>query len=359
MSSLLDASSDSTATSTIYRVSSYRNICHTIYVNGTTSIQMIICTEDRLEIYKNKDIGLSIECYYLDTHVNVPIDVRCKYREGVYDISIKLLIDTHSIDSHALVDNNHLIGPLQLLIRPQSTTSHPIIFPFLSDLFFASSVPLKRSLPPLLSCYRQFDLSKTTNITSSSSTIAHGDNNIAFKVKESFGSALGSHIWDSAYMLWTYFINTTTMSSRTTVLELGCGSGAVGLACAAYFKEASIILTDLPSQRQLVEENILLNGLTNCVFSALDWCSLAASEVNLGERRVDYILAADVLYNAEVLPFLFDVLRKYSTAGHTVVYISQKRRSDSSNLHIESAGDLIWERVSEQYHVVIWRISLR
>ncbi|KAJ3070991.1 hypothetical protein HDU98_005953 [Podochytrium sp. JEL0797] len=76
------------------------------------------------------------------------------------------------------------------------------------------------------------------------------------------------------------------------ILELGCGRGLGGLAAAAMFPSASVVLTDASEESLRAAENaIAVNNLQNCSTKVLNWYS-----ADLPTGEFDLIIASDVLY---------------------------------------------------------------
>mmetsp|Transcript_50765 Transcript_50765/g.94544 ORF Transcript_50765/g.94544 Transcript_50765/m.94544 type:complete len:189 (+) Transcript_50765:95-661(+) len=85
------------------------------------------------------------------------------------------------------------------------------------------------------------------------------------------------------------------------VLELGCGTGAGGLAAAVY-GASSVVLTDLPNTLDIARDNVRRN-ITNIDES----CRVTVAEANWNvkgsvasaARGVDLVIAADCVYEGE------------------------------------------------------------
>lgn len=103
------------------------------------------------------------------------------------------------------------------------------------------------------------------------------------------------------------------------ILELGCGTGVVGLACA--LRGASVTMTDLPENLDLARANAEANKVSSgVVVQALSWGSPTTS-------TFDVVIGSDCLYDADVLPALLKTLIAV-THSKSVVYLAYKRRID-------------------------------
>lgn len=87
------------------------------------------------------------------------------------------------------------------------------------------------------------------------------------------------------------------------ILELGAGTGLVGITAAAVFPSVSVHLTDLPAITPNLQDNVsrhIQSGLDfdecrNVTVGVLDWSDLPSEVGTL--RKYDVIIAADPLYS--------------------------------------------------------------
>ncbi|KAF2627540.1 hypothetical protein BU25DRAFT_458437 [Macroventuria anomochaeta] len=140
------------------------------------------------------------------------------------------------------------------------------------------------------------------------------------------GDDLGLKTWAASYMLskrlHKFDIVDSDSGSRPPILELGSGTGLVGLAMAAL--GAAVILTDLPN----IQDNLARNAKDNSTLieqnggsartGTLDWmqpasCELFADGVvtetlDAATSKFPIILAADTLYSPELPRMLVDTI---------------------------------------------------
>lgn len=94
-----------------------------------------------------------------------------------------------------------------------------------------------------------------------------------------------------------------------TVLELGAGTGALGLWIAKNWPESTVIVTDLPMALETMEHNISLNILENTAAKVLpfgeDPCTIFSDQE---DPKVDVILCADLLYTHFAKPLCWNEL---------------------------------------------------
>ncbi|CCF57416.1 hypothetical protein KAFR_0C04250 [Kazachstania africana CBS 2517] len=90
------------------------------------------------------------------------------------------------------------------------------------------------------------------------------------------------------------------------ILELGSGTGLVGISVASKLEEIGVLdeyeiyLTDLPEIVTNLEKNISINQLANRVVSdVLDWTNPESFVSNYGDTRFDVLLISDPIYSSK------------------------------------------------------------
>lgn len=140
------------------------------------------------------------------------------------------------------------------------------------------------------------------------------------------GDDLGLKTWAASYMLskrlHKFGFAETIQGTRPAILELGSGTGLVGLAMAALGTD--VVLTDLPA----IHENLARNAKHNSTLieqnggstrtGTLDWTQPASCEVytngvvaeilHAATSKFPIILAADSLYSPEHPRMLVDTI---------------------------------------------------
>ncbi len=121
-------------------------------------------------------------------------------------------------------------------------------------------------------------------------------------------------------------LDATSASSKhpTKILELGAGTGLVGITAAALFP-VHVHLTDLPA----IVPNLLFNASQNAssithanrgkiTAGVLDWSNLpSGDEQEVSLRKADIITAADPLYSPLHPGWLVDAIERYLQNGET------------------------------------------
>ena len=123
-----------------------------------------------------------------------------------------------------------------------------------------------------------------------------------------------SCVWDGGLALLLYFsqCNTQNNSQRSVVLDLGAGTGIVGLGMTNY-GASQVILTDLPEAIPLLEENVELNPFMNVAVHELTWgdSELPQSiEMILSQSASEklIVVGADIVYRQNLFEPLLSTL---------------------------------------------------
>ncbi|RUS17430.1 putative methyltransferase-domain-containing protein [Endogone sp. FLAS-F59071] len=168
------------------------------------------------------------------------------------------------------------------------------------------------------------------------------------EITEDAGESIARHIWDAGIFL-CYFLQTLkshpsrrlSITSDTTILELGYGTGLVGLYASRLFRPTSVYLTDLAEALPLLEQNTA--GASAVLVQELDW-STAAMRRTIFPARIDFILASDVLYNAGSHTALLSAMTSMAGVGTTVLLAYKQR-------HEEERG--FWEAAERMWKVEV------
>ena len=165
-------------------------------------------------------------------------------------------------------------------------------------------------------------------------------------------------LWEAAIVLARFMV-TLAPAPGTTVLELGAGLGAPGLAAAAL--GCDVTLSDY-DQVILDFERVsgAASGLLNVEYCMLDWLHPPEME------RYDIILGAEVLFREEFFHPLLGVLRK-AVKPDGVVYLAHdlKRKSVNPFLHLAekeykiSASKRVLRNLEEDKEILLTRLTPR
>ena len=138
------------------------------------------------------------------------------------------------------------------------------------------------------------------------------------------------------------------ITPKQRVIEIGAGTGAVGLAAAAL--GATVILTDLDQVEGLITANIARNKLSaNASFTPLCWGDPIPSQIST--PPFDIVLASDVLYQHEWVSPLIATLKALSGPATDIFLANEHRPKLKFPADLFSAaGFLIQQIPYEQLH---------
>jgi hypothetical protein len=185
-------------------------------------------------------------------------------------------------------------------------------------------------------------------------------------IKEDRGLTMGSHLWDSAIVIYhhfNYIMTSIGLDNNSLVgVELGAGCGLTAVQMAKYGMFSHVYCTDIRRQVALMEDNISLNGVSSLVTAhELDWCdneSLERIQTLLSTQIVDIIFAADVLYQPDIFGSLLAVIDTLAHPGHTAVFIAQKLRGERSaeTVDVTKLSNYDSELVLSESNVLVWKL---
>ncbi|KAM5443964.1 Protein-lysine N-methyltransferase efm6 [Microsporum ferrugineum] len=150
--------------------------------------------------------------------------------------------------------------------------------------------------------------------------------NPPLQLREDLKEGCGGQIWPAGVVLSKYMIeNHASDLLGKTIIELGSGSGLVGLAVArGCATDSPVYITDQMAMFPLMQQNIELNGLTGVVHAALlDW---GDEEAVRALPKAKVILAADCVYFEPAFPLLLSTLEALLEEEDAVCYFCFKKR---------------------------------
>ena len=165
------------------------------------------------------------------------------------------------------------------------------------------------------------------------SSLRFGDTEV--QVEQEFSDAEeGSVLWDCSRSFLAYVTQSSNIRGKR-VLEIGAGTGAVGLALARLGAD-SVVVTDKSSQLPLMRRNIEHNQLSDLVRVELltwgeDWRNHASAEV-AGRGAFDVLVCCDCVYPSvspePLVHVLCDLLQLNPTA---VLLLASEYRPPTAN----------------------------
>ncbi|CAJ1051727.1 uncharacterized protein si:ch211-159e12.5 isoform X1 [Xyrichtys novacula] len=149
------------------------------------------------------------------------------------------------------------------------------------------------------------------------------------RIRQVFGGNLGvaAPVWEAALQLCRYFEEQSVELRGKRVIELGAGTGVVGILAACM--GAVVTLTDLPLALPQLQANVSANmppsGWPNTQPTVLP-LSWGEDQMNFSSDW-ELILGTDIVYLPETYPLLVETLAHLCKSGG-LVYLSSKMREE-------------------------------
>ncbi|RLV98309.1 hypothetical protein DV515_00010966, partial [Chloebia gouldiae] len=144
----------------------------------------------------------------------------------------------------------------------------------------------------------------------------------ALRLEQRAAGGVGCVVWDAALVLAKFLETGACPLARRRVLELGAGTGAVGIMAAAL--GANVTVTDLEELQELLMVNIENNK----------HLVTGGEDVTEFQPPPDYILMADCIYYEESLEPLLKTLKDL-TGPDTCILCCYEQRTMGKNPEIE------------------------
>ncbi|XP_065063220.1 protein N-lysine methyltransferase METTL21D-like isoform X2 [Rhopilema esculentum] len=161
-------------------------------------------------------------------------------------------------------------------------------------------------------------------------------NNCSLEIYQQLEGDVGCVVWDAAITLAKYIDLQQSKGQMQwkgmNVIELGAGTGIVGLAAATL--GANVTITDLPEFIPLMEKNISLNT------KSFKEAKITAKKLKWGEdlenftSTYDVILMADLIYYKESIEPLIQTMVGLSSKG-TKILMSHEERTTGNKQELE------------------------
>ncbi|XP_072423042.1 EEF1A lysine methyltransferase 3-like isoform X2 [Chiloscyllium punctatum] len=151
------------------------------------------------------------------------------------------------------------------------------------------------------------------------------------KITQNFSASLGvaALVWDAGLALCQYFEKQKMSFCGRKVIELGAGTGIVGIL--AVLLGGDVTITDLPQALKQIENNVLANIPSSCAHRsrvrALSW----GSNHSHFPTDYDFVLGSDIVYLPETYTSLIHTLRHLS-AQRATIYLSSKMRREHATV---------------------------
>ncbi|XP_051869542.1 EEF1A lysine methyltransferase 3-like [Pristis pectinata] len=140
---------------------------------------------------------------------------------------------------------------------------------------------------------------------------------------------ISSYIWDAGISLCQYFEKEDVTFTGKKVIELGSGTGIVGILAALL--GGHVTITDKPDTLKQINSNISINVPFACRHR------LKVRPLTWGEDQTkfptdyDFILGSDIVYSSVCYPALLETLRYLCNQG-TTIYLSSELRTGNGSI---------------------------
>ncbi|ODQ78779.1 hypothetical protein BABINDRAFT_162462 [Babjeviella inositovora NRRL Y-12698] len=161
----------------------------------------------------------------------------------------------------------------------------------------------------------------------------------------------GLRTWEAALYLSRYLLSHPSLANAKTILELGTGTGVVGLALSKFTHAEKVILTDGDSNLlDNLSFNLSLNKLAlgpDLSTQRLWWGSEAGDKVPAN----DLIVAADVTYDSSILESLLYTIRdsfsKHARSREALIAATIRNTHtmqcwDDLLAKYQESGEIVW-----------------
>ncbi len=148
--------------------------------------------------------------------------------------------------------------------------------------------------------------------------------------------------WPAALALAEHVVNTGV--AGRTVLELGCGTAAPGIA--AHLAGATVTCSDYdPLALALARHNAILNGCPQIPFVRLDWYRPTLS------GRFEVLLGSEIVYFERTFPALLAVLASSLAPGGRILLSDQGRPQVERFLDLCTRAGFVQRTFSHVVHL--------
>lgn len=144
-------------------------------------------------------------------------------------------------------------------------------------------------------------------------------------------NSISSVVWDTGLLVCDYILATRDSIKLGTVLDVGCGTGVVGMVAACAHAEA-VVFTDNILTPSLESNLSFLSHRTTTPIQmhVLDWCH--KEEIHVLQNQVfDTVVCSDIMYEETLHQPLLHLLQQLSC--HRIV-ICFKQRYDDPEKHM-------------------------
>ncbi|KAI8367052.1 putative methyltransferase-domain-containing protein [Blakeslea trispora] len=182
-------------------------------------------------------------------------------------------------------------------------------------------------------------------------------------LSQDLSGGCGGKIWEAAnvmidYLIWKNAQLNGELFKDQTIVELGSGTGLVGIAIAKICSQVrQVILTDQLAMMKLMNENIQLNQLSSVSATVLNW---GEPILNPSVLEADVIIASDCIYLEVAFVPLFETLLALTHKPDVVIYLSYRKRRKADKRFFQLARKkFVFETIQDDpRHAVYSKLGL-
>jgi len=186
------------------------------------------------------------------------------------------------------------------------------------------------------------------------------DGDLLVKVDQVPEGDTGVVVWDAAIVLAKYLQTVQGQLQGRSVIELGSGTGVVGLSAAAL-GASPVLLTDLPALIELIQHNISQNSpvLTDghCTTTPLVWGDKGQGEdaLKVTDGFPCFILVSDCVFYSEANIPLVESLTQLAGPDTTLLLSYEERQSQQKLETMKEFFHLMsnfftWSKIPQESH---------
>lgn len=159
-------------------------------------------------------------------------------------------------------------------------------------------------------------------------------------LSQDLSGGCGGKVWECANIIIDYFVwkNEQTKGDifrNKRIVELGAGTGLVGLALAKLCPEIKqLTMTDQTPMMSLMEQNIALNNVGHIVNAEiLNW----GEDVSESLSNIDVVVASDCVYLEVAFIPLIETFFSLSHKEDSVIYLMYRKRRSADKRFFQMA----------------------
>ncbi|KAL9547483.1 hypothetical protein MBANPS3_006149 [Mucor bainieri] len=173
-------------------------------------------------------------------------------------------------------------------------------------------------------------------------------------IREDAVQSIARHVWDCGLGMCQFLSECKLDRTYNTMLELGSGTGLVGVYAAQLLSPKRVYLTDLPDALEIMQQNVDLMAphqtKVEMLVKELSWGPEKQDEYS----HVDLVLLTDVLYNQGSHDVLLDTLDWLLDNDSCKALLTYKERNPDERVFFDKVAQRGWncQRVENYPHLV-------